>query len=165
MPKYRLLTEEELKELQGVFVNFLAAKSIQVDEWEKIKKHDKEKLNALIEEFSDVVFEKTLSNVKLMEKREPHKYLMYSIDDDEIKLLGIEIKGDTKLDFTKGFSIKDIYDLFEKDNETEVSFIIGHKPYFEDKNKEIFDLMQRGIEISQNEELYRIFKELKDNYE
>ena len=164
MPKYRTLTKDELKELEGIFINFLAAKSIPAGEWEKIKKNDKEKMNELIEEFSDVVFEKTLSNVKLLEKRTPSKILLYAPGDEGIELLGLEVQGDAGIDFTKEFTTSDILALFDENNDAEVSFIMGTKPYFEDKKKEIFDLMQSGAMISPNVELMDFFRKLKENY-
>jgi len=164
MPKYRLLTEDELKELEGIFINFLAAKSITADEWEKIKKKDKDKMRELLEEFSDVVFEKTLSNVRLLEKRTPSKILFFIPDDEGIELLGLEVQGDAGIDFTKEFTTDDILALFDENNDTEVNFVMGKKPYFEDRKKEIFDLMQSGAMISQNDEFLNFFRQLKETY-
>ncbi len=52
-----------LEDLKDIFVNFLAANSITFEDWKKIKKNDKERVEELIENFSDVVFEKSLSNI------------------------------------------------------------------------------------------------------
>ncbi len=163
MAKYRLLTQEELSQLQGVFINFLAANSITANDWEKIKTKNKDKMNSLIEQFSDVVFEKTLANVHLLEKRLPGKLLMYELFEDKMVLLGLEVIGDSPLDFTNEFSISELSDLFINEN-LEISFIIGTKPLFEDKKKEIFDLMESGAMISRNEELFSALKKLKESY-
>lgn len=163
MPKYRLLTEEELKQLEGVFINFLAANSITATDWEKIKTQDLEKMRSLIEQFSDVVFEKTLSNVELLEKRLKHKLLMYKFSDNDITLLGLEIIGDSPMDFRKEFNISQLADLFN-DEKLNISFIIGTKPMFEDRKKEIFDLMESGAMISQNNELFAALEKLQEVY-
>ncbi len=163
MPKYRLLTEEELKQLEGVFINFLAANSITASDWERIKKEDKEKMNSLIKQFSDVVFEKTLANVELLEKRLSNKLLMYKFSNEDIILLGMEIIGDSPMDFREEFNISQLAELFENEN-LNISFIIGTKPMFEDKKKEIFDLMETGAMISQNKELFSALEKLKNVY-
>ncbi|HHH52830.1 MAG TPA: hypothetical protein ENK91_04170, partial [Bacteroidetes bacterium] len=153
MPKYRILTTEELNELESIFINFLAANSITAKDWENIKKNDKEKADQLIEQFSDVVFTKTLANVNLLEKRLKDKLLMYRFDEKEIKLLGLELKGFSPLDFRNEFSLQQLSDLFT-DEKRDISFITGTKPYFENPEKEIFDLMESGAMISQNLELF-----------
>lgn len=163
MPKYRLLTQEELIQLEKVFVNFLAANSIIADEWEKIKTEDAARMNSLIEQFSDVVFEKTLSNIKLLEKRLSNKILMYSFEEDNIILEGIEVIGDSNLDLRNEFNISDLHKLFEN-QDLNISFIEGTKPYFEDVKKEAFDLIESGAMISQNNILFDILKKLKSEY-
>ena len=164
MPKYRLLTDEELKQLEGVFINFLAANSITASDWEKIKTRDNEKMNSLIEQFSDVVFEKTLANVDLLEKRLANKLLMYKFTDEAIELLGIEVTGDSPINFTDEFNISQLSGLFT-DDDLDISFILGDKPYFENREKEIFDLMESGAMISQNKELFSALEKLRDAYE
>lgn len=163
MPKYRLLTQEELIQLEKVFVNFLAANSIIAQDWEKIKAEDKTRMDSLIEEFSDVVFEKTLSNVKLLEKRLENKILMYTFDENQISLNGIEVTGNLDIDFRKEFNVADLYKLFEN-QDLKISFIVGNKPYFEDIKKEIFDLIESGAMISQNNSLLDILIKLKAEY-
>ncbi len=163
MPKYKLLSTEELNQLEEIFVNFLAANSITAQDWVRIKATDQNQMNSLIEQFSDVVYEKTLSNVKLLEKRLPNKILMYKIDKDKIILEGLEVVGDSPLDFRQEFNLMDLNRLFTNPN-LEVSFIEGRKPYFEDKNKEIFDLMESGAMISQNSALFDALYLLKNDY-
>ena len=163
MPKYRLLTQEELIQLEKVFVNFLSANSIIAQDWEKIKSEDTARMDSLIEEFSDVVFEKTLSNVKLLEKRLANKILMYSFDENQISLTGIEVIGDSDIDFRKEFNVSDLYKLFEN-QELKISFIEGNKPYFEDVKKETFDLIESGAMISQNNTLLENLMKLKAEY-
>jgi len=163
MAKYRVLTTDELKQLEQIFINFLAANSITAQDWEKIKSNDVDKMNSLIDEFSDVVFEKTLSNVTLLEKRLANKILMYEIADDRIILEGLEVNGNNPIDFRNEFNLSELTGLFANP-ELDISFIEGTKPFFEEKNKEIFDLMDSGAMISQNKSLYDAFKLLKKDY-
>jgi len=163
MPKYRLLTDEELNQLEGVFINFLAANSITASDWEMIKNKDIDKMDQLIEQFSDVVFEKTLANINLLEKRLHNKLLMYKFSENKINLLGIEIIKNCPIDFREEFNLSELSGLFT-DKDLEISFILGDKPYFEDRKKEIFDLMESGAMISQNKELFSALEKLKNAY-
>jgi len=163
MPKYRLLTTEELVQLEKIFINFLAANSTTAEDWNNIKANDSNKMNSLIEEFSDVVFEKTLDNVEYLEKRHSKKLLMYKFNEDHLLLEGIEIEGDTSFDFRDEFSLTALSDLFE-DKSIKMTFIIGNKPYFEDFKKEAFDLMESGAMISQNKVLFEMIVKLRGEY-
>ena len=163
MAKYRVLTTDELDQLEQIFINFLAANSITAQDWEKIKSSEIDKMNSLINEFSDVVFEKTLSNVTLLEKRLSDKILMYKITDEGIILEGLEVIGNNPLDFRLEFNLTELNNLFSNPD-LDISFIEGTKPFFEDKNKEVFDLMESGAMISQNDALYDAFKLLKKDY-
>ena len=164
MPKYRLLNTEELKQLEGIFINFLSANSITADDWVKIKTNDKIRAKKLIEQFSDVVFTKTLANVDMLEKRMKDKLLMYKFDEDKITLLGLELSGSSPIDFRDEFSLKQLGDLFT-DDKIDISFITGKKTYFEEPEKEIYDLMESGAMISQNVELFEMLEKLQNIYE
>jgi len=163
MPKYRILTSDELMQLEKIFINFLTVNSITSDEWTKIMSSNKEKMNSLIEEFSDVVFEKTLSNIKFLENRHSKKILMYKFNKDHILLEGIEIENETSFDFRDKFSLEQLNGLFTDEN-IKISFIIGNKPYFEDPKKEAFDLMESGAMISQNKLLFDLIVKLREKY-
>ena len=60
--KFRRLTNEELQELEKEFVQFLVSNTVTADDWEKIKEDNPERAEGLIEIFSDIVFEKVISD-------------------------------------------------------------------------------------------------------
>jgi len=68
--KYRRLSSEELEQLQDNFIRFLAAQSITGMDWTTMKTANPERAEELIEQFSDVVIEKTLHNVEYLEYKE-----------------------------------------------------------------------------------------------
>ena len=43
MPKYRLLTQDELNELEHEFINYLVLNGITAEDWEDIKKSKQER--------------------------------------------------------------------------------------------------------------------------
>ncbi len=159
MPKYRLLTEKELEDLKDIFVNFLAANSITFEDWKKIKKNDKERVEELIGNFSDVVFEKSLSNIKYLEKREPQRLYTYKVNEDSIDLLGIEVKGKSPIDFTSEFELSSLKDIMIQ-SDVDYSIIKGNKQSGDNIKKDIFDWLESGVFISKDNVLYDIIKTL-----
>ena len=65
--KYRLLTDEELKELEEDFKHFLITNHVYNEEWIQLNKTNDKKVKELVELFSDIVFEKALSKIIFLE--------------------------------------------------------------------------------------------------
>ena len=99
--RYRRLTNDELKELEKEFVRFLASNTVTGEDWEKIKKEDTEKAEGLIEMFSDIVFEKTISKIEYLEYRSPKDLKIFYCKDDIIEMVGIIVEGNSDIDFSK----------------------------------------------------------------
>lgn len=153
MFKYRRLTIEELEQLKESFIRFLAAQSITADDWEKIQLEDKERQEALIDQFSDVVIEKTLHNVKILEHRLAKRILFFEFLEEEAKLYGIEWETEPPFALDAGFELKKLADLLA-DNDYHYHLLTGNKPYEKDKKEEIFDVIQRGAQIPANDDLF-----------
>src|SRR5680860_1621178 len=99
--KYRMLTTEELEELEPEFVTFLAANGIPADNWVRIKEKEPENRDKLITIFSDVVFDKILSNVHYLEHREPYIIRIFRFSDKKVVMNGIRVEGNSAIDFTQ----------------------------------------------------------------
>ena len=61
--KYARLTKEQLEELHPEFITFLATQSIDKIEWDDIKKNRPNVAEQEIDIFSDMIWEKALTNV------------------------------------------------------------------------------------------------------
>jgi hypothetical protein len=153
MFKYRRLTKEELELLEESFIRFLAAQSIPAEDWKKIQEKDKKRHDELIDQFSDVVIEKTLHNVKILEHRSAKRVLFFQFLEDEANLYGIEFKNDPPLILNEGFRIEEFAELLNN-NELSYSILNGEKQYKEDKLTEIFQVIQQGAQIPRDEELF-----------
>ena len=66
MPKYRLLSTEELLDFEKEFIDYLIVNGIDAREWESMQSSNKEDYNRIIELFSDVVFEKILRQTRFL---------------------------------------------------------------------------------------------------
>jgi len=162
MAKYRTLNLEELESLKAEFIRFLAAQSIPADDWVKIIETDKEREQELIDQFSDVVIEKSLFNTKYLEQRTAKRVLCYHVEEQSIKVIGLELGQEESFDFTTEFPLSDLVTLFE-DTNVDISFILGNKKT-EDVSMEIFHLIEEGAMISQGSELYDFLHTLKQHF-
>jgi hypothetical protein len=61
--KYARLTKEQLEELHPEFITFLATQSIDKKEWDEIKQNKPQVAEQEIDVFSDMIWEKALTNV------------------------------------------------------------------------------------------------------
>jgi hypothetical protein len=109
MPKYRHLTYEELQELQKEFVSFLVLNSITADEWVKMKKKAPEKAAALLELFSDVVFESITRKIEFMELRKPKDLISCQCLENKLVIVGMRAPVKSNADFTDQTFIQEAF--------------------------------------------------------
>lgn len=157
--KYRKLQADELQELESEFVRFLAANSITAEEWEKLKKDSPEKVGSLIEQFSDIVFEKILEGVKMLERRQKEEIQIFRFFEEQAEMVGLRVKGQTQLDFREKDSPQE---MMEKLNHSGAQLQLMHaeKKYRKQREMEIFELMQAGCLILKDDSLYQTLKDL-----
>ena len=91
--KYKRLTNDELAELETEFVRFLATYQINGQEWAKMKENEPQKVEELIEVFSDVVYEKTLTNIEYLEFKTPNDIKTFHCQKDKIVMMGLMVEG------------------------------------------------------------------------
>ena len=77
--KYKRLSKEDLSHLEKEFVNYLASAQITAPDWEKIKTEEKEKAEELIDVFSDMVYDKVVTNIKFLEFRDNKTLNVYNM--------------------------------------------------------------------------------------
>ena len=68
MAKYRLLTIEELQEMEKEFVDYLILNGIYSDDWVSLKNDDPDKVQKIIHLFSDVVFENIMRKTQFLKQ-------------------------------------------------------------------------------------------------
>ena len=75
--QYRRLTTDELQEMTTEFVHFLATNQVTAPEWEQLKRDGSPRVEELIEQFSELVFERILQKVEYLEHRAPKDLRTY----------------------------------------------------------------------------------------
>ncbi len=151
--KYRRLTIEELEELESEFVRFLASNSITADDWVKIKEDKTDQAEGLIEMFSDLVFDKILSNVEYLEHKRKADLRVYKFLDEKILMVGLMVDGADHFDFSKDSSPEEMLSTLQQSGGKIQSFS-GEKKYKFSKEKEIFLIMEEGALISKDPLLF-----------
>ena len=144
--KYRILTDEELKELEGEFKHFLITNNVYTEEWESLNIKGDGKVIELVEAFSDIVLDKALKNIVFLEHITPQDIKSFKCEDEQMVLIGIASKNQN-IDFTKDAlaDFKEELDIFKTS-----------KPYHKERELEVFDLLQSGCSIINEERFKKI---------
>lgn len=152
--KYRQLTKEQFESLNEEFAHFLATQSIDAKEWNEIKKG---KPNLAIEEmnmFSDIVWEDVLSKTQYLEHFSETTANFFKCDENEIHRIVIKVNWDINLLKQEGFEW-----LMKNPIDNSVDIFKGSKKYKIERNKEIFDLIEKGSSITKGK-VYNYFEAL-----
>ncbi len=150
MPKYRNLTSEELKDLEKEFIEFLVINGVTADQWEVLKKEDKEKAEGILEQFSDVVWEGVLRKTHFLEHRSPQEVRTFQCLPGKMILMGLKIDDESiDLRTTEGLS-----KVQAKAPSTSV--YTTEKVYHKKREEEVFGLIQSGSVISDG----KVFKSI-----
>ena len=145
MPIYRLLSREELLELEKEFVEYLVLNGIAADDWEKMKINDHEGAERIIELFSDVVFEGILRKVQYLEYRAEDFVHTFQCLDDKLVLVAMECEGGEDevnfmdSEFIQQAAVRPPENLIVNTNS---------KPYSKTRELELFDMISAGCTIS-----------------
>lgn len=153
--KYARLTKEQFEELHQEFINFLATQSITAEEWASIKKNKPEVAEEELDVFSDLVWEGVLNNVSYLEHISPQQLMLFHISQTHIDLIAIKI-DDENIDITTDYGYKWLQQNLQHDA---VSLFTSTKAISEDRNKDIFILIQQGSHITKGE-LFTYFQNI-----
>ncbi|MBK5213742.1 MAG: hypothetical protein JJE55_08800 [Flavobacteriaceae bacterium] len=153
--KYARLTKEQFEELQQEFINFLATQSITAEEWKKLKNEKPEVAEQELDIFSDLIWEGVLIKVNYLEHISPKQLMLFHITEAFMELIAIKIE-DENIDITNEYGYKWLQQNLHNDA---VSLYTSTKAIKDDRNKDIFVLIQQGSVITKGE-LYNYFGEL-----
>lgn len=151
--KYARLTKEQFEELHQEFINFLASQSITADEWQEIKSSKPEVVEQELDVFSDLVWEGVLNQARFLEHFSPNQIFLFKITDLTLNLIAIEVKNE-EVDITtpQGYAW-----LKQNLMDDRVSLYTSAKAISDDRNRDIFALIQQGAVITKGE-LYGFFE-------
>ncbi|HEY5687530.1 MAG TPA: DUF6495 family protein [Yeosuana sp.] len=152
--KYSRLTKEQFEELHQEFINFLATQSVTADEWKNLKENKPELAEMELDVFSDLIWEGVLKSAKYLEHISPQHMHLFAINKDHMHVIAVTLKNKVDMTTQEGFSW-----LRENLMDENVAFLQAKKTYSEDRNLDIFKLIQQGSVITKGD-LYRYFNKL-----
>lgn len=155
--KYQRLTKEQLDEMHPEFINFLAAQSITAEEWTTIKAEKPQTAEQEIDVFSDLIWEGVLDKVEYLEHLSPQHLFLFHIDGTTINLISIKIENNM-IDITTKGGYQWLQENLMNDS---VNLYTSSKILKEDRNLDIFTLIQQGANITKGE-LYHWFSKFVD---
>lgn len=145
MPRYRLLTNEELTQFEDEFVQYLVVNGITADDWEKLKIEKKDAADKTLDLFSDVVFEQILRKVLFLEIRQANYLQAIQCLGDKMIMIALSV-SDKTIDLSK-----DIPSSFDG-----LNLHTGEKKYVASRESDLFELIEQGYEITDG----KLFKSL-----
>lgn len=153
--KYTRLTKEQFEELHQEFINFLATQSITSSEWEELKKDKPQVAEEELDVFSDLIWEGVLDKVNYLEHFSPQQMFLFNITQVEIRLIAVKVDNE-EIDITSRAG----YQWLQKNlMDDSVNLYTSSKVLQEDRNKDIFALIQQGAVITKGD-LFRYFDEV-----
>lgn len=142
--KYSRLTKEQFEALHAEFAKFLAAQSIDKNQWDDIKANDSPRTDELLNLFSDLIWEGVLNGATYLEHySEKHVFLFHlgpaRIESIVIKVLdpGVNLLDANGMVFLREQLFSDLTEIRR-----------GSKPYASDRNADIFSLIHQGAVLS-----------------
>lgn len=151
--KYARLTKEQFEELHQEFINFLASQSITADEWSEIKANKPELAEQELDVFSDLVWEGVLNNAEFLEHISPNQIYLFKITELTINLIAVKVENEA-VDVTTRHGYAWLQQNLMDDR---VSLYTSSRNISDDRNKDIFALIQQGAVITKGE-LYGFFE-------
>lgn len=142
--KYRRLHLEELEELKDEFIQFLAANSIPADDWNELKKTSPEKVNGLIEMFSDIFWDKALSKIECVELREPKRIRVVRFEKEMASLIEVRLGQASTLDLTKAEDLQKLVSGKIDPNQEHPEMYTGERKYSSERSLELFSFIEQG---------------------
>ncbi len=152
--KYRQLTKEQLENLHEEFARFLASQKIDVTEWNQLKKEKPQVADDELNVFSDIVWDDVLTKTQYLEHFSKKSINLFQCDETKIHRLVVTIDKEINLLEKEGFEW-----LFKNPKDTTIDYFKASKEYSSERNSEIFDLIEKGSNISKGE-LYAYFTQL-----
>jgi hypothetical protein len=145
--KYARLTKEQLEELHPEFITFLATQSIDKIEWDDIKKNRPNVAEQEIDIFSDMIWEKALTNVSHIDHFSKNYIFLFKCYQNEV--LSFVIKtNNPQIDFVSAEGINWLSEnLFSDD----VEITRGKKDLSENRNESLFEIIKQGGIFSKGE--------------
>ncbi|MEY4571824.1 MAG: hypothetical protein RLZ10_1035 [Bacteroidota bacterium] len=144
--KYRILSSDELQELDPEFKQFLIVHGIFDEEWRKINIENADYAIEMVEIFSDTVLEKVYSKISFLEYREKEVLIALSFTETYVEQIRLQQKENCNIDFLNPtLWIEPNFPI------SEIDAYYGKKLIKSSKNEEIHSFIEQGFVIAESD--------------
>lgn len=141
MPTYRALSLKELELFEQEFKEFLAVNGIDADLWKKIKESDEDKVNKIIDTFSDVIYNSVLHKMEYIQYATLHDIKYFYYGKEKAELIGLqsnEITFDDPKKVAKAI----------EEGKVSIKSYKTAKEYAQKREIELFEMLKNGCQPS-----------------
>ncbi len=150
--RYHKLTEKQLHEMHEEFSIFLSSQGIDKVAWDRIKTDKPEEINKFITSFSEIVWEKILTDCEFIEFLTPDQIFLFNAKKNFAHLIVVKLQSKTiDLTTSKGFEL-----MLKKINEDSVELFEASKPYIPSRNLFIYNQLKKGAILSKGKRYKRL---------
>ncbi|MGD1980814.1 MAG: DUF6495 family protein, partial [Flavobacteriaceae bacterium] len=150
--RYHKLSEAQFREMHKEFSIFLAAQGINKEEWDKIKEESVEKVDYLLNAFSDLVWEKIISTCAYLEFSTPDQLYLFHTQEKSATVFVVKISPQfTDLTTEAGFET-----LLNQLHSDKVTLYTATKPYTPSRNEFIYSYLKKGATLSKGARYSRL---------
>lgn len=142
--KYTRLTKEQLEELHPEFTRFLASQQVDRTEWETLKIEKPEVAEQELDVFSDMIWESVIDKAQWLEHYSKNHIFLFKLGKENMESIVIHARTAVADFMTEGGLLWLNENIFSK----EVQVSRGKKDFGEDRNTEIFGLIEQGAILS-----------------
>ena len=158
--KFRRLRRDELEEVTPQFVKFLSVNGIDAGSWVRIKQDEPRRADALILQFSQIVFSGVIEKIEYLIQRKPHDLRTYRTGPDKIEMRGLLISGKTSVDLTDTtLPPREIFERLRSDGATPKLYRAERAYLPIGRDQDIFLRMEEGALID-NGDLFELLNGL-----
>ena len=151
--KYHKLTHEQFEELHQEFAIFLATQGLDYSNWAKIKESEPKYVDDLLDLFSDLVWDKILSDCEYLEYSTSDQLYLFHTKKRLIDVLILKI--DSKLaDLNTSNGFKKVLNSLQSD---QIDIFKSSKAYTPSRNVFIYNYLKKGAMISKGKR-YELLK-------
>lgn len=142
--KYRPLHKEELEAVKDEFVKFLAANSVTASDWETLKRDQADKAEGLIDIFSDIFWDKALSNIRALEVRTSKILRVMQFQKERVELIELRLPEEADVDLTNKEDLEKIASGQIHLASVNPEMYTGKKDYDKSREEELFVFLEQG---------------------
>ncbi|NNK90288.1 MAG: hypothetical protein HKO89_06725 [Saprospiraceae bacterium] len=155
MPRYRLLSNNELKHFEKEFIEFLVVNGIQPDLWQRMKEENSNEVEKIVELFSEVIFENIARKTRYLAYINSSQLFVFNFEKDKGYLLIVETDSSPMPTCRSGNEILQ----YIQNHEENLLITFQEKDYIESREEEVFRMMQSCMLINSNvyDTLFKIY--------